>query len=289
MIKENKLIFALCIIIALLVGYIFGSNGSTGFADIGGGDVAVLLDLLKEAQRQYEQLQKHYDMFVGIKNLGSNNLEEQISQTKILAASIGNEDLLKLVDNAAKVINMSEGDWFKLVKGRLSDIIPGLKGKIVEKDDVSLNSEQKTTVTGTVNVLIGSDLKKAGISNNAQRVFAINYLNNQAVYDSVKKYFPQIINKGAISSTQIEKENGSISRFITDEKRKLHRFQEGLNYNADKAPLTVQLQLIQQLLLMNADINLRILEVQNDTVRLNVLRHSYEFGEQLKEDFKTSL
>lgn len=49
---DNKIIITLSLIIALLVGYIVGNGGSKSYADVAGGDVAVLTEILKKCYKR---------------------------------------------------------------------------------------------------------------------------------------------------------------------------------------------------------------------------------------------
>lgn len=279
--KKTKIIFALCIIIALLIGYIIGNGGSKSYADIAGGDVAVLMQIYQNALQTYKMLQDSYEMYVKIKNLGSNNLEEQISQTKILAASIGNEDLLKLTSNAEKVISMSEGDWYKLVKSKLSDLIPGLIDKIHIKKKKGNSQQEKAWVT-TVDVFSGLNNKEAGIVNESHRYALMAGILDNAYKEAISNYDIPVISNGKLIKNPGTKETGSIVAFIEDRDAMIEKYEDALAKYGDKTPLQVQQQLTNQLLMFIASVQLEQLRSQVTSNRIEAIKNYMELNDQLK-------
>lgn len=283
--KQNKIIIALSLVIAMLVGYILGGGNSRSYAL--GEDLVYLKEMVEKAQLQIDKFNTTINTLSNIKNLSDDQVEEQISQTKLLAASIGNDDLLKLASQAEKVNKMKEGDWFKLIKNRLSDVIPGSIGKITVKETGG-DTQQTKEWQATVDAFSGNKTKDTGIINEPHRYTLIGGVLDAAYNDVVRTYDIPVVKGGKLNNNNSQLVTGSLKNFIDDRKNLLRQYEEGLRIYGDKTPLQVQLQMLNQISLFQASINLKLLEAQVAANKISTLKEYVEFSENLRSKLKKS-
>lgn len=281
--KKSKALMVCIVIIALLVGYILGGNGnSKSYADVAGGDVAVLTQMFTQDRIKYEA-DKIFQAFIQDKfnQFYNKQIAQNEAQIKSILASIGNENLLKLGADPDKINRLTEGDWYKILKSKLSDIIPGAIGKITIKETDG-NQQQKKEWTATIDTFSGTKNNDAGVLNESHRIALIGSVLDWAYEDVVKTYDIPVVVGGKLNYNKSQLETGSLTKFINNRKDLLRRYEEGLKMYGDNAPLQVQLQMLNQLCLYQSSIMLKLLETQAAANKIATLKDYVEFSENLK-------
>lgn len=276
--NKSKALIVCCMVIALLVGYIIG-GGNKASADMAGGDVAILLE-------QLAQLEKNYTKFKEMTDNDKIQIDKNQAVLKAFAAAIGNEDLIKLASDSKKLNSIRDSEWYLIIRNRLSDILPGLKGKGVPKKNEPLDKIEEEMVSNTANMLRG-DYKNAGLKNKTERQYGVMILNSEIVNNAVNRYLPTQIYNGEVKKAKTKTNKGVLSTYINDQQNTLNEITKELNKSkTEKASIITHFQILEQVFLMIADLNIELLKTQDDLLKIETLRHTYEFGGKLQKDLQ---